>query len=551
MMRLFLIILYLKTNSYALTALDKILINDVNLTEKILNSSHLDSLFLTKSIKGTPEEVKKLSLYRGFYEEGANIENFCRMNPTVKFKNDWEKVQSQRTILANLQNIALMTSAKALALYAKKFNFSNDEYQNMVEGLVGNYCSPNLSLISQKELINKMKEFFETEDLSLNLPSVEKNSLFPITDIQNLDKELGRKNEFMLTAKIFQSFCSWGNDVKNLGLIVPFVRNSPIMAYVARTLIRKKIDWSEKDHKVLLKEDLQIERVSCRNYVCRKSDHVTFMANLTLGAGSKNPYDDVKRFYCIDWSKANYIFYDQPPKIKEIIKKRSVDLDPLLVGQLTALLTGVPEFLLYLKNLNEGKKFVIGSLNRIWQNWAKNNIFDQRKNLLYEEPLSVEVIPNRRSFVKPNKEIEIQIDVNQGEFDRANQKLGKVRMNFHLKISRKFLAWLRYEWINRDIFDKEQNKVLKDRLRSILKKEIEKNKEQIEFPFWNENFLDLIAKETIFQLETMGNEIFQRTHSGDTQIQVSMNFAPFALKYLRDRFLINKKNLKMDQNSVK
>jgi hypothetical protein len=61
-----------------------------------------------------------------------------------------------KTVIATLQYIALDLTSRAIPQYAKYFEFNREEYVNMVDGLVGNYCSSNISVISKKELRNNL-----------------------------------------------------------------------------------------------------------------------------------------------------------------------------------------------------------------------------------------------------------------------------------------------------------------------------------------------------------------------------------------------------------
>ena len=104
---------------------------------------------------------RELALYRGFSVEGKNTQNYCKINRQIRYKSEWEKVQVMRSMLSEIQYIGLDITARAIPQYAKALEFSKDEYINLIDGLVGNFCSANLSVISKKELRNNLVVKFD------------------------------------------------------------------------------------------------------------------------------------------------------------------------------------------------------------------------------------------------------------------------------------------------------------------------------------------------------------------------------------------------------
>ena len=63
-------------------------------------------------------------------------------------------------------------SVRAIAAFAKKMEFSPHEFNNLVENIVGNYCSQNLSIISLSQLKENLLKRFQLSS-NFKLPSIE------------------------------------------------------------------------------------------------------------------------------------------------------------------------------------------------------------------------------------------------------------------------------------------------------------------------------------------------------------------------------------------
>ena len=90
---------------------------------------------------------------RGFYDEAQNLKNSCVGESEIRYDSPWERQQVERSVLATLQYTGLaIITVRALANYARYFQFSREEYQFLIENLVGNHCSQNVSVTSLKLL---------------------------------------------------------------------------------------------------------------------------------------------------------------------------------------------------------------------------------------------------------------------------------------------------------------------------------------------------------------------------------------------------------------
>ena len=211
----FSIVFLSSTKTWALAPIESLVLGNFSETYSESESDPLNYVFSRdKSETSNLSYKHELALYRGFYEEGKNTINYCKNNREIHYRSEWEKAQVKRSLFSEIQYIGLDIVSRALPQYAKKLEFSRDEYVNLVDGLIGNFCSANLSVVSKKELKNNFLVKYDKEN-TFKLPNVSGNPYFP----DNLDTYLPPKTaleqEFKYTVKLFQSVCSWGGDPSN------------------------------------------------------------------------------------------------------------------------------------------------------------------------------------------------------------------------------------------------------------------------------------------------------------------------------------------------
>lgn len=129
-------------------------------------------------------------------------------------------------------------------------------------------------------------------------------------------------------------------------------------------------------------------------------------------------------------------------------------------------------------------------------------------------------------FNKYRRNFSVELDVNLGEFDRINQKLGKLSASFNISISKKLVNYLVRSLKNSS----------REKLENFLSKAI---KEQVEKKgvFKNKGLEYLIASTLLEQFELVGEKIYKSNESGKLVVPIKINFGLFALKYLRDQSL--------------
>ncbi|MEC7275722.1 MAG: hypothetical protein VXV96_05320 [Bdellovibrionota bacterium] len=486
----------------------------------------------------------KLGLYRGIIEEGYNLRNQCTLEKrALRYPIPSEKQQAKRTFIATLQYKILDLTSYFLPVYAKYFEWEKDDYKNLVDNLVGNYCSQNLTTISLRNLkINMMRRYDRAD--RVNLPSIKENLYFPEKLGLQESRRSARESEFAYTIELFKSSCSWGNDTDNYRLLVPLLRSPVVAAMVLRELSGQSLTWiEEKSRPGLESEDTT--RIVCKNLICRKSSEKDFNRFVPKALGSTGVLGDFKNLWCTELRDADYLYKNQVPQIAKIIKSRTMDEDQFLVSQLVALESGVPDLMILAPKFSDLLSLTRSSVDQTWDFWAEGQNDNYKKALAYEEALQIEPAPTRLFFKNLRPKFSVELDINQGEFDRVNNILGKLRTKMNLKFSKKFLKWAREQWSSIErISDEQTAKQREERIRLPFKKMIGEQMETLlsSYPVvpLKKEIDQLIIDEILGQLVSYDGNFFKGEVEGMVEVPVYINYGLFALRHLRDRYKIKR-----------
>ncbi len=503
------------------------------------------------NIKSTSTSYKKeLATYRGFYEEGKNLTNYCKGRREIRYASEWEKVQTKRSMMSLIQYIGLDLTARALPQYAKALEFTRDEYSNMVEGLVGNYCSANLSVISKKELLNNLYLKFDKEN-NFKLPTIEGNPYFPDNIDSYLPSKKAIEQEMLYTVKLFQSLCSWSGNPNNPGLMAPILKHSALMSFFNRQMSGQSIGWKEVENSVYLKEDTQTVKVWCDNLICRKTGHRDFDSKFYYSVGGTNIAEDMKRLYCEDFRTSDYRPNENDPKIAKMMNSMTFEEENFINSQFIALITGIPDFLLRAEKFNAGEDLFRSSVDYTWTKWAKNVSENFTDDLYFEEPLTLELVDRSQYFNFRSGKLKVAFDVNLGEFDRINQRAGKVKIKFNIAVPNSFLAFYRNSLKNNDIRNPDEIKRLKNRFRLHLVKGVQEAREKFLLPPWKGELEGIIVYELTSQMLEIPDKFITFQEPGMHLIEIEVNYGVFALKYLNHQLNVQKSQAKLAAPNAK
>lgn len=477
------------------------------------------------------DDKRELALYRGFSEEGKNMVNYCKDNHAIHYATEWQKLQVKRSLFSEIQYIGLDITSRALPQYAKALEFTKEEYINLVDGLVGNYCSANLSVIGLKELKNNLLVKFEKEN-NFRLPTVTGNSFFPDNIESYYPLKSAIENEFKFTIKIFQSICSWSGNPTNPGLMVPILKNPALMAFFFRQMDNQVIDWKELNNTLFIKEDQNTVQVWCDYLICRKTNRENFYDKVYYSVGGTNLSEDLRRLYCQDFETLDYLPFESDEKLAKIMNSITFDESNFINSQLIALLTGVPDFLLRAHKFSNGEDILRSSLDYSWSKWARTQSEKLNNELYFEEPLTFELVQGSQYFNPSKAEFRVSFDVNLGEFDRINQRNGKVHVAIKLHVQNSFLHYARETLKNLNYKKVTEKELILKKIKLQITKDLNESREKFIIPPWKGDLEGVMANEVAEQLTSITDEHFKLDKKGSAVINVEINYGLFALKYI-------------------
>lgn len=546
--------IFVSGECFALVPLESLILGDLSATQARSEKDPLSNVFHDSRAKNGDEAAQELvALYRGFVDEGENLQQFCALDRDnqLRYTSSAHEEQVTRTVISSLQYVGLDLLVRSLPAYAHKLGWSRDDFEQYATGLVGNWCSQNLTIISHKELKrNLLAKWDEKEQFSL--PSIDGNPYFPQKLLELIEPEQRNAREFYWSTELFKSFCSWSNLPEDMRLLLPLVHDPMIMSYIARQVGGKRIAFNPTNKTIRMDDYNQTIRTSCRGLICRRSSEQEFKHLTPISAGTPNHYTDVRRLYCHRLRDAKNNAEDLEPRVRDILERRTLEENLLLSGQFKALLTGVPNFLIWSNTYDQGQAMLRASFDQKWNQWAQESISKLGGEISYEEPLTVELVERELYFNPYRKKFAVQFDVNQGEFDRVNRIAGKITASFDLKITHKMLHWLRRSWRALDPTQKLERDDIINRFKSYIKNDVASAREKFVIPPWQGDIEAIIVTELLEQFSKFDGK-WDYPQDGITTIPVHLNYGPFALRFMHYRHQVRKRasNLSLNENTTR
>lgn len=556
--KLFALTIFLSSSVWALVPMESLVLGDLSEYYSQEKQDPLDSVFQTLEQRradlgdqALEQGKEKLAYYRGFAQEGHNLKNYCARSEqlTPVYATPFDQDQALRSVLANLQFLGLDYTIRALAQYAKYFNFTSLEYQNLVSNMVGNYCSQNISIISIAQLKKNMMARFDGDN-SFILPTLENNPLFTSKLDTFVPMDDARQKEMQLTLDLFKSFCSWGGLTDNLRLLPAVLKHPVVMSFLIQEMVGTEMKWDRVSNNIRKEPKENTPAVVCENLICRRVSRAEFNEKMPRMVGSLSLEDDLRRLYCHKFQEAKFETKDQEPKIAQMIQEMQKHDGPLLSAQMIALVTTVPDFLVRSENFKDAQNFTRFSIDEAWDKWASTESENFSRDLYYEESLSLELVQRDLYFSPRDKKMKVMIDINLGEYDRVNQLIGKISTTFHLEVSKSFLRWARRQWYIDDQKRPDVQNDIRKRLVKMIEEQVLANREKFVAPAWSGALEELIATEMLGQLSLLPGDLYSSTDTGFEKIPVQLNFGAFALRHLRYRHQIEQ-NKRRGQERIK
>jgi len=479
-------------------------------------------------------EYIKLKLYQGILKEGESLVNSCEFSERLNYSSEWTKLSAAKSVASTLQYIGLGLTVKAIGAYSKKIQMSDEEYDSLVNNLISNTCSQNLSVYSLKLLKDNLLSE-RGEDKGFFLPSISQSSYFS-NNMKNGQSELSTiKKEFNQTLKNFRAFCSWNSDPLNFRLLVPYLKNPFIMTIIRNQLDGVRLNINPKTLEVEKIASNSTSMVACENTVCRKRSKEAFMKLYPLRLGSEKIKDDLDGLYCEFFSRLRLKKTGVTVVDKWIDNQNFIDskLGPL---NFIALYTGVPEVINMSDNLSDIKLHFKNEIKEKWDHWANKKVNQLYFDQMYEEPLEIELISQVETENIRNGDFNIKIDIGLSEIDRVLQGVDKLKANINLEYPAKYLAYLNQEIAY--AYNNSQYKKVKEieaRFTDYTKELLNKKKKYFFKAQWSDELSLRISNEILLQINKYQGGRLSKLSKGFVNIPIEFSYGLFALQYLHKK----------------
>lgn len=543
---LMIFVAYLPQNSHALLSLESAVLG--NFSDKFTKDKDpLDYIFQREqNLSGLSNRDyrEKLSLYRGFYEEGKNLVNQCKRPYELRYASLWEKSQVKRAFGATMQYFTLDIVSRSLPQYAKYFEFSEEDYTHLVDGIIQSSCSNNISIISKKTLRNNFLLRFKN-DSDFRLPSIVGNPLFA----DNLQELQPTKNtmeiEFKYVTELFRSACAWSGSSEDFGLMTPLLKNPMLFSFIVRQLEGQELEWKSATNSLQKKKTDKVLNVWCENLICRRVTPQKFKLNVYRMIGSDNLSEDLKKLYCEEFQAMDYdLKATKDVALVKKMKARGFEEENFLSSTLIALITGVPDFISRAKSFSELDDIFRSSLDSTWLNWAKNQMENIKREVYFEEPLTLELVRNDDTFKPFESRFDLFFDINLGEFDRSVERLGKVQTSFEFEIPTQLITYIRNEILHSDPREKVAVENMQKRVYVNLEKHIEDLKKRFIVIPWKGDLTQFVTQELVDQVGLKEPKAFQFMSGSTVKVKLHFSYGAFALKTIKhQRDVLNNSNI--------
>ena len=480
------------------------------------------------------DEAKYLSNI-AFHHQGEALNFRCetiKTGPKYSTPNDY--AMAAKSVVATLQLMGLRITSSAILDYAKLFELEDSELSNIVENLVNNDCSKNITVLSKKGI----KNLFKKELKENHIPNFEKNLYFTNGVKDMLQSRQAKMNEFKNTIENFRSFRSWNHLEDSYRLMAPFLANQYVMNYVYNSLLKKKTTWNQNYKEIVTSKDTNTTRVTCKDLFCRQRNDIDFVNTFPRMLGSSELNQDLSALYCEEF-KNQVLEKTGIAKLDKIIKSKSQAQTKAEVMNFVSLITKTPDILNGVSNSSELLNLFNQNVLAFWDDWSKKELDNSSYSLLFEEALNIDLIPQLADNSTLSGNFSLTFRYTLGEYDRMFKAMDKIDAKFSLVFPSKYISWYRREYIG--LNNKSNYVGLKDLKKNFKTRVDLKLKKKGDFfltNLWNEKMAQIIVDELTKQILAYNGDLDQ-LGSKETAIPLKMEFGIFALKFIREKYEAN------------
>jgi hypothetical protein len=534
-------ILFIPQLASALVPIEGILLGEA---QESIQSDPLKMVFRNYYNQGQVSEDRKVKFYYHNYQSGKLLGESCEYFNPIKYQTSWKEKQAQRSMAATLQYVGLDALIKAIGAYANQLEIGETEYKTLVNNLVKNYCSKNVTVFSLRNIEQALFYYYKKPATDI-IPEVFKSPYVPDEVKKQVHSKQARSVEFDYAIKGFRSFCSWGVEVDDYRLLSPYLKNPFIMSFVIKNMSGQKDQFDELNQKVMTKSSDQTVRVICEDLICRATNKENFIKKFPLASGSTGLTSDLSKLYCHHFRFQDYSKNKTIPQIKEFIQQSEIEEPVFETNFFISLMTGIPDPVFSAPFYKDLTKVAKSSIQERWDLWASSVLNTLSKELLYEESLKIKLTPRRDLFGLKNEGFRFLLSVTLGEIDRIINNTDEMRISFDLKLSKNYLRSIRTKWdyLSKQI-DLDGQSLLKQEIAQYLELQLKQKEKYFLQKIWNQNLATMMAEELLAQVILYPGNLFETYDEKVLSVPVEFNYGIFALSYLRYRADVNADRLK-------
>ncbi len=528
--------------SYALVPLEGLLQGEVS------SEGQPDPMsYVFQQQLSSDESAKALhKTYIAHTQEARGLAQSCEFIGKGEYASPSEEERAKRSVVAALQYIGLDATVKAIGAYAKTLQMSEENYGKLVENLMTTSCSPNLSVYGLKLIKQNLLASFTRSDLKL--PTYPGQPFVANVLTEKNNALVSKEKELNHTLQNFRALCSWGGETQNYRMLPTLLSNPLVMVTVLRHLDNKTLAWDAEFQQTNLYEGKGAVQVTCQNLICRKVDHAEFLKTFPRVIGSSGVKQDLYRLWCHHFREQEVVEGDrQHPQVREWLKKMEISHHRQMAGQMVALLTGVPDLMVFTDNYPALKKDLRASIDERWDTWAKKSLQGFSKDLLYEESLEIKVRPRRDVLLIRQNLFAVDLSVTMGELDRLLQTGDKLRLDVNLKLSRNWLRWLRVQSnvVNQKA-DPAAVEEFMDQVALFLKPQLAGKAKYFPTPLFRDGLEHVLAQELVEQVLRYEGDFFETYQDKMLTVPLRFHYGMFALSYMRYKAQIKARQKTLD-----
>ncbi len=481
------------------------------------------------------DEARKVKFYHHRYQQGEYLNGSCSYYGSISYGDSWRESQAIRSVASTLQYIGLDTAIKALGTYARELSVDESSYSYLVDNLVTNYCSKNLTLFSLKTVKASLNHYYKNPHTEL-IPRIESSPYTSEVFKNSTGGPASRTNEFEYSIELFRDFCSWGGDISDYRMMAPYLKNRFIMSFIFENINKKKPHLNEETAKVSLIENPDGLQVNCEELICRKVDTETFVKKFPLSVGSSGLSSDLEKMYCQHFRYLDYK-NDSIPQVKEWIKEQSLESVVFRQNLMISFMSGIPDPFFGLNDYKELPFLAKSSIDERWTKWSKDVLASFSKDLLFEESMKISVKPKSDYVSLVTEGYTLDLFITLGEMDRMLGEMDKFKMKFDIKLSKNYLLWLRKEWsqsLKEANYDGQ--KKLQQHIQVTLQTLFKDKEAHYQQKIWNDDLFRILADELLMQVSKAPVSWFETGYEDKMiKIPVTFHYGIFALSYLKYR----------------